>query len=209
MKCEYTISKNKHYFKGPKFQLSYIQIFLFIFLTSLGFTINWIFFLLIFLVCFCLNRIIYNQLKNISYNVTFSDNCIYSLTENYDQINKLFGVSETFHHWNSARIGWRCVDGENIELLAYCYVNKKRVYKKLINCKPNNLINCNIQTNRDNYVLSAKTNDGDKNICYIPRVKFKLYSIFMYKLYPYFGGIISSPHDMNIKLEKTNEKNYK
>ena len=107
-----------------------------------------------------------------------------------------------FHHWNSARVGWRCVDNENIELFAYCYVNKKRIYKRLISLKTGKKVTCNIYIDKYEYVFNVLTEDGVGKICHMPRTSFKLSNLFMYRLYPYFGGSIPSPKYMKLELEK-------
>jgi len=64
-----------------------------------------------------------------SYSVVFTNSCEYDLVNNdqYD-INKIFGLSFGLHHKNSARFGWRWnTEKKKIEILAYVYVNGKRV----------------------------------------------------------------------------------
>lgn len=202
MTQEYRIKKNHHYFKGPKFQLGYVQITLIILFLFLSLLLNPWFSIGAVLSYAILQRMIWNSLRRVSYKAFFFKNCTYKLEENYDQINKLFGVSETFHHWNSARIGWRCVDGENIELFAYCYINKRRLYKKLIKIKPETNVFCEITIDKKDYVFNVLSEDGTGMLCRLPRTDFKLSNIFMYKLYPYFGGDMPSPKFMKIHLQK-------
>ena len=37
----------------------------------------------------------------INVNVMFDETCLYTLEENFDQVNKLIGVSQGMHHQNS------------------------------------------------------------------------------------------------------------
>ncbi len=205
MKHEYTVKKGQHYFKGPKIQTAHIQITLCLLSSILGILINPWFLISTLLLYIVFQTVIYKQLRKVHYNAYFFNSCTYVLEENYDQINKLFGVSEIFHHWNSARIGWRCIDGENIELLAYCYVDKKRVYKKLITIMPEQKVSCSIEIDKNEYVFHVVTDSGQGSFCHIPKSNFKISNLFMYRLYPYFGGRISAPKFMKIKLEQQNK----
>lgn len=202
MKEEFTIKKDHHYFKGPKTQLAHIQVLLCLVFSTLGILVSPWFFVATVIAYSAFQRVIYKNLKHLKYRAYFFKNCTYKLKENYDQINKLFGVSEMFHHWNSARIGWRCVDGMNIELLAYCYVNKKRVYKKLITVSPEKNVDCSIYMDKNEYIFNVLSEDGVGAIYHIPRTNIKFSNIFMYKLYPYFGGDVAAPKFMKIHLEK-------
>lgn len=144
--------------------------------------------------------------KTIVYSrrVNFTNSCVYKLSENYDQVNKLFGFSEGYHHWNSARFGWRCTDGENIELLAYCYVNGKRVIQPLLKCKPGTWVFCNIQNKDSEYVFKTFNEKGKLATARIEKEAKKsiygLFKLFIYNLYPYFGGKIPAPRNMNIYM---------
>lgn len=147
-----------------------------------------------------------NKQKTIVYSkrVYFTTSCLYRLNENYDQVNKLFGFSEGYHHWNSARIGWRCVDGATIELLAYCYIDGERIIKPLLSCKPNTWVFCNIQNQDSRYVFKV-FNSKDKLASAVVEKKSKrsfysFFKLFIYNLYPYFGGKIPAPRDMNIYI---------
>lgn len=202
MKCEYKIKKGKHYFLGPKLQLTDLQIAVFAIFLILGIFVNkW------FLIGSLVSYIVFlffiqKALSNMKYRVFFLNNCAYKLTENFDQINKLFGASGVYHHWSSARIGWRCIDYENIELFAYCYINGKRIYKKIATCKTDTDIICSIKSDKNQYVFNVTSGEKINETCSIPRPSFKISNIFMYKLYPYFGGQIPSPKFMKLYLEK-------
>lgn len=202
MTDEYKIKKGKHYFVGPKLQLTDFQIATFAIFLILSVCISkW--FILGSLISYPIFQVfIHKALSNMSYKVFFFNNCAYKLTENFDQINKLFGTSGVYHHWNSARVGWRCIDYENIELFAYCYVNGRRIYKKIATCKTETDIICNIKTNKDQYVFNVVAGEKINETCCVQRSRFKISNIFMYKLYPYFGGQVPSPKFMKLHLEK-------
>ncbi len=76
-------------------------------------------------------------------DIIFDQSCLYEFENDiykdiYD-INKLIGLSTAYsHHTQSARIGWRCIDNQNIELLTYSYDKGIRQESKLLGrVKPN------------------------------------------------------------------------
>lgn len=201
----YTIKKGKFYSTGSRPQPILVPLIL-TFLGIVGsFFLSNILVLIPFLALsiFSLTKL---KKKTIVYSrrVNFTNSCKYRLTENYDQVNKLFGFSEGYHHWNSARFGWRCIDYENIELFAYCYVNGKRIIKPLLTCKPNTWVFCNIQNQGSKYVFKAFNSKEKLATATIEKdTKFSFYSLFklfIYNLYPYFGGKIPAPRNMNIYM---------
>lgn len=67
--------------------------------------------------------------NTISREGKFDQNCLYDIsTDDKWDINKLFGFSTSYSHMTqSARVGWRCTDNENIELVTYCHDQKIRL----------------------------------------------------------------------------------
>lgn len=141
-------------------------------------------------------------LKNqIKFSGKFDENCLYDLhdNDNYDT-NKLFGISTSYNHMiQSARIGWRCLDNKTIEILAYVHDEHKFLNPQILGTiNPDELFECMITVNdlsfqflfrkeyKTNVVTIAKKTKGWK---------------FKYKLFPYFGGNESAPHDMTIYLK--------
>jgi len=154
--------------------------------------------------------------KEFNARVYFMDNCKYQLIDNYDQINKLTGHSYNIfpfydkktkswrpgHHKNSVRFGWRCLDGENIEILAYVYIDGINKSRKILSVKTGEWVHLNFRETDGYYVFNALSEDGDGHI-----VKFKkngtkkgFLGLFINKLYPYFGGQMSAPHNMRLEL---------
>ncbi len=136
-----------------------------------------------------------------SYKIKFDEGCLYDFntTDNYD-INKLIGVSTSyFHHVQSARIGWRCIDGENIQILPYCYDNKKRINEfedfVLGTVKPNELFECSIIIEDNSFTL---TFNHSKQII-LPKTN-NSWSL-KYLLFPFFGGNNTAPKKMSIWIE--------
>lgn len=148
-------------------------------------------------------------IKNrIKFRACFSQSCLYDLqsNDNYD-INKLFGFSTTwFHHKQSARVGWRCVDGNQIELLTYSYNDSKRALDEsdlLGEVKPNQWFVCEIIDHEDCYEYRFSfENNEEKRLTIAKDKKQKDWFIFHYYLYPYFGGNRPAPHDIEIYLER-------
>lgn len=203
----YSIKKGRHYFKGDRIQPALFQYGLTLLGIILSFVfINWWFLFGAAIVFFIFYHLIKSETTSDSIRVYFFKNCVYKLTENYDQINKLYGFSEGFHHWNSARIGWRCMDGENIELLAYCYIDGHRIIKPMIKCKPESWVFCNIQSKNSKYVLKALIPNKQSITVSIDKPKklsiYSLFKLFIYKLYSYFGGKVAAPQDMNLYIIK-------
>jgi len=147
----------------------------------------------------------------------FWQDCTYRLTENYDQINKLVGQSFNIfpfydketkswkpgHHKNSVRFGWRCLDGQSIEILAYAYINEVRRSKLITSIEVDTWAHLNFKETESYYSFKVIDEDGNVSIS-----KFKknitekgFLGLFINRLYPYFGGKISSPHNMTITLK--------
>lgn len=203
----YSVKKGKYYFKGNKIQSAYFQFGLTALGIILSITYGNLWFLAASAVIFSIFGYYILEFTNSnSMRVFFKKNCTYKLEENFDQVNKLFGFSEGFHHWNSARIGWRSIDGETIELIAYCYINGKRIIKPMIKCKPEEWVFCNIQNKPSKYVLKAMISEGDCITVSVDKDKkisiYSFFKLFIYRLFPYFGGKIAAPHDMELCLIK-------
>ena len=147
--------------------------------------------------------------KSIKFQAKFHESCLYNLgnNDNYD-INKLYGFSTTiFHHKQSARIGWRCIDGENIEILTYSYNDSNRDLTDseiLGDVKPNELFQCEITDNEDHYLYKFYKIKNDKFEIVSSAIdkKQKDWFLFHYILYFYFGGNNTAPHDMKAWIKK-------
>lgn len=155
--------------------------------------------------------------KEFNVKAYFNRDCEYKLTENYNQINKLTGQSfklfpwydkvekklKPGHHKDSVRFGWRCVDGEEIEIMAYAYLDGTRKDKKILNTNTEEWVHLNFRETDKYYIFKAIKEGGESSM-----VKFKkrgtkkgFLGMFIYKLYPYFGGRIPAPYNMTIELK--------
>lgn len=140
--------------------------------------------------------------NKIQFTAKFDISCLYDLKSNDDyDINKLFGFSTTYNHEKqSARVGWRCLDGENIELLTYTHTNHTRVTETVLGrIKPGVEFKCSIEDIETDYIY---TFTGDGYTKTVRDVKTKDKVLFKYLLWPFFGGNMPAPHDMVVYVEK-------
>jgi hypothetical protein len=119
----------------------------------------------------------------------------------YD-INKLYGFSEGFNNqYNSARIGWRWLNGE-LQLFAYVYV-KGTLLRDPVSYDPPFIksveigkeINCSITISGGNYIFAV---DGVTVTTPRGTTSGKFTG---YQQYPYFGGNLAAPHLINIYVK--------
>ena len=134
------------------------------------------------------------------YEVIFTSSCIYDLhdEDQYD-INKLFGLSYLYHHNNSARFGWRST-GDRIEISAYCYINGKRYFEDICLIETGRMYSMELRNTGDYYEFKVANSEGILNLCL--KIKKPKTSKLGYKLFPYFGGNKTAPHDMKILMRK-------
>ena len=205
----FLIRKNRHYSYGPKWQpliLSGGLLLLSPFFLIVS--MHWLYLIIALIIIFTWTLIIENKKKEeLGVSVLFDKSCLYELTSNIGQVNKLLGRSEGLHHSQSARFGWRCV-GSQVELLAYCYVNGIREEKVLGLVDVGQWVGLKLSISKDYYRFTVTRADKMKvSVLYISkkseninwRVQFS--RLFTYRLYPYFGGIISAPHDIKIQVK--------
>lgn len=131
------------------------------------------------------------------FKATFDSTAIYQTVEPIHQAdaNKLYGFSDCYspHHSNSARFGWRWLDGK-LEILAYCYQDGERHNELLDSVALNKSYDYEIEIQADAYLF--RLNGVEKKM---PRGCSG--RPFGYKLYPYFGGQEVAPHEVRIKIQ--------
>jgi hypothetical protein len=143
--------------------------------------------------------------KAVMFNAMFDPSCLYEFPETDEDImdiNKLFGIStHWFHHTQSARIGWRCINGRTFQILTYTYNNKQRSTPVVLGeVEPDQLFTCSILDLGHFFLYSFKA-QGDNAIFITKDRKDKLFFPIAYYLYPYFGGNEPAPHQMHIAIE--------
>jgi hypothetical protein len=140
--------------------------------------------------------------KKIAFKAMFDKSCLYNLKsiDNYD-INKLFGFSTThYHHRQSARVGWRCLDGENIQIVTYSYKDGLFHREQVLGTvKPGEEFLCSIEDVEDYYIY--RFTKGNEDVV-VKDEKMPDWFLFHYLLWPYFGGNNPAPHDMKLYLKR-------
>ena len=133
--------------------------------------------------------------KRLSYKVRFSDSCWYDkVNADSNDLNKLFGFGGRDHQVNSIRLCWRpdFLQKGVIQVYIYWYDDGARSRKWFCDVDTNKFYIFTIQKNvngfrismtgRDDYIEHSKPNPTWK------------------RLWPYFGGNNTAPHDMIIEL---------
>ncbi|MEO6675413.1 MAG: hypothetical protein ABIN93_18445 [Ginsengibacter sp.] len=138
----------------------------------------------------------YTELKFV---VKFDSSAIYKTknsTNQYD-INKLYGFSDndTLHQIYSARFGWRWSD-KALRIFAYIYNSGIRSSKELGTIQIGTENNCSIKVTGGHYIFSFN------NITDTLLRTSTINTARGYKLYPYFGGDETAPHDINILIKE-------
>jgi|ERR1044072_2604987 hypothetical protein len=160
--------------------------------------------------------------KTFTWKVWFDTSCTYDLN-GVDQAdtNKLCGVGyfsklriipkkyfnkinffafEPMHWTDSARFGWRYDAQKNqIELMAYCYVNGNRVIKSICFCDTSEEYRISLTVSGGVYVFKCL----DSSVDYIygmSIVNARNFKNLKYRLGVYFGGNQTAPHTMCINL---------
>lgn len=152
--------------------------------------------------------------RTLVFAVKFNDSCRYSIKggKQYD-CNKLYGMSEGYHHESSIRAGWHYdPTDDKIHLCYYAYEEgdnlERGLYRDI----------CPIDFNTQ-YVVEMTTKRYDENPEYVQDT-MRIYSSdgsmligryehwrrvkrtwhIGYYLLPYFGGTTKAPHDMEIEI---------
>ncbi len=134
---------------------------------------------------------------SISATVTFDSSAVYTSVDpgNQADVNKLLGFSDCSndHQQNSARMGWSW-NGHSLELYAYAYTQKSRTIKSLGNFDLKKPVHCLIRAkNRYYYFQAGSSTDSIPRYC-------DEYNGSRYKLFPYFGGDETAPHEIIILI---------
>ena len=143
---------------------------------------------------------------SLEFNAYFNETAQYDLgDEDQLDVNKLYGVSDcgTLHTKNSARMGWRWnKESQKLEILGFTHVNGLFDFKLIATANLNQSYTYKIELNssKDSYVFSFNHSQVS-----MPR-GCQENTISGYKLYPYFGGNKTAPHEVLIKIAERNEK---
>jgi hypothetical protein len=122
----------------------------------------------------------------------FKEYHIYDYTvKDGDDINKLYGITSTKIHENSARIGWRYIGNDSFEVFAYYYVQGVRDWELLTTVKVDQLVYYMVDVSNNEYTFEANN---------------EVYSVYDTKnimasrAFPYFGGNNTAPSTMYFKI---------
>ena len=116
-----------------------------------------------------------------------------------DQINKIYGISNTIDHsYSSARLGWICKDSSNIEIYAYVRDMGTIRTKLLTVIKPHEIVKAEIVDGGSNWFISVDTDRYYEKVAI-----FKKYTTFYnFVLYPYYGGHDKAQQTINVYIDK-------
>lgn len=132
-------------------------------------------------------------------DVIFDSSAIYQNIEINNQldVNKLIGFSDcgAGHHENSARLGWNW-NGSQIVIYAYAYSGTQRIILPIDSVKIGTAFHCSVEAIEGNYHFTV----ADKKVT-IQRF-CNSYSGSFFKLFPYFGGDETAPHDIRIYIRE-------
>ncbi len=137
--------------------------------------------------------------QELKFIAKFDSSSIYStaIPSNQYDINKLYGFADNgeHHHLFSARFGWRWSDGK-LRLFAYVYNNGIVANRELGIINIGNEQDCSIKVQSNSYIFSL---NGVNTI--MPRTSTTPNGKG-YKLFPYFGGDETAPHDIHIWIKE-------
>ena len=145
------------------------------------------------------NNFLSTVYSEINFIAKFDSTAIYAnvISDNQLDINKLYGFADnnSTHQQFSARFGWRWSDNA-LRLFAYVYNDGIRSSKELGIVSIGAENNCGIKINSKSYVflLNGKVDS-------LPRTSTATKAIG-YKLYPYFGGDETAPHNIYIWIKE-------
>lgn len=133
------------------------------------------------------------------FQVVFDSSAMYKniKPENQHDVNKLYGFSDcgSHHHENSARFGWLW-NGRSVEIHAYWYNDSVRHNQFLDTVSLEQAIELSLKVLPGYYRFEIKN-----KIHLFPR-HCNSNSIEGYRLYPYFGGDETAPHDIRIGIKE-------
>jgi len=138
----------------------------------------------------------YDTLK---FTAVFDSSAVYQTInpENQEDINKLYGFSDNNdnHQEFSARFGWNWTRGA-LRLYAYVYNDGKRESREITSIDIGAEYTCSIVVAGGQYIFSVKGITVE-----MPR-ESKTPEGLGYKLFPYFGGDETAPHDIRIWIQE-------
>lgn len=143
------------------------------------------------------------NVKKISFRFKFHKECWWTPARNSDDndLNKLYGISYGLNsdHVNSVRLAWKPDFNVSGKIDVYGYI-----YDELPNSQHLSQYIASVQTETD--CTAVITNNGNKYDFVVNSANAEMPNThtdsgFCFRLYPYFGGNNTAPHDMTIEIE--------
>lgn len=122
-----------------------------------------------------------------------------------EDVNKLFGFGyfKGGHHEDSVRFGWTWNNATGkVNLFAYCYVSGKRIMIQVCEAATYVKYLLSIEKKETWYSFSVHEAKNGYKICGSVDVPFAHKKTWSYRLGCFFGGQLTAPHDITIKLSK-------
>lgn len=145
-------------------------------------------------------RMTWQTSNRLSFDAVFLESCKYTTQDpvNQQDINKLYGFSDCNdnHQKNSARFGWRWYN-DTIEVFGYVYNDGERDFEYINSVATGDKHHYDLTMSADKYIFQL-----DTVIVEMDRTA-NCESGFYYKLFPYFGGDETAPHEIKIKIKET------
>lgn len=142
----------------------------------------------------CFRNMKIGEAFKFSKTVVFTGSCKYDFTtlDQYDW-NKLFGISTERIHKDSWRFAWRNLNGDGVEVCAYCYDNGKRWTSGITTLAFGVPHTFTIERDKDGYIL-FKVNGK-----YLAEVHDEKKRKFFWGCGLYFGGNRRAPHNIIVE----------
>ena len=144
------------------------------------------------------NPFVLTTKNQLTFTAIFDSSCIYTTRDpnNQNDINKLFGFSDCNDHHleNSARVGWRWSNNA-LRLFAFVHNSGTFVFQEMTTARIGSVIKCRITCLDSTYLFEI-----NRSVAELPRHCSGRMS--RYKLFPYFGGDETAPHDIRIAINE-------
>jgi hypothetical protein len=139
--------------------------------------------------------------NEVRFTATFDSSCLYSVEDWEDRdkrdINKMYGFTNGLSENDSARFGWRCLDGLTLQIVTYVhdagpFVPNSEVVLGTV--MPGEQFSGRIRNVGNQYIFNF--NNGPDVV--IQKSTSPAWIKFMLKFY--FGGNNTAPHDMFVTI---------
>jgi len=139
------------------------------------------------------------EFDELKFTVRFDSSAIYQTIDqaNQEDINKLYGFSDNNadHRQFSARFGWNWARGA-LRLYAYVYNSGDRTSQEMTAIQIGTEDTCSIKVSGDHYTFSVNNTTTQM------ARESKTSEASGYKLFPYFGGNETAPHEIDIWIKE-------